>query len=450
MTRRDVFLCAVLAVELLVGAALYQRQRARPTPPRADLSFVHPLAAGQLTTLIDHCVTPTDWANLGKAYLALGYFSEGEACYRHAAAAEPRHPVRAYEWAFALERLGLLADANREYERAAHLGLPRPDDCWYLIGRNCLRTEDASAAQAAFVQAGSQPSARYERARLLARAGKTAEATAILDRLTAEFPDALQPYLLRHRIELLNASPAASVDADKAARAPGRLPTPFDDDWKRLEDTYDRLGLPAEWLACRHLIARGNVEAAAARLESALHQQWDPLGAELLAETMLQRHRPQDAIPHLQNNLERAGPSVHLLTRLGHAHEQTGQTDRAVDAWARAVHLGIGADVKEAHAKLASYYQRIGNGTAARQHNSLAHLATGHESFWNGHPSAALPSLELAVQAEPHLAAAWFYIGEVERLAGRSEVATKAYRRCLVIDPDCGRAHAGLGLVAAP
>src|SRR5262245_6936377 len=369
MTRLQRILVVVVAGELVVGAVLFARQRSRPAPPVADLSIVDPLAAAQIRDLAQEWRSPEAWARLGEAYLAYGYFREAEACYRVAVEREPARADFAYGWAFALERIGQIPEANREYERAIRLRHPRADDCWYFIGRNWLREEKADEAREAFQKAGRQPSARYEIARLLVHASKVSEAIPLLDQLSAEYPKAIQPYLLRHRIEVLRDSPTAAVYADLAGRAPDVLPNPWDREYTRLEAVHERMGVAGEWKACEKLLASRKLDEVEPRLREALRLQWDPLGVDLLAKVELRRGRPEEAVRLLQEVNDRMGPSIHFLTRLGDEWENAGQPNRAAQAWTRAVQLGRAPNAKHLryqHSKLAEYYEKSGAPDAAR------------------------------------------------------------------------------------
>jgi tetratricopeptide (TPR) repeat protein len=445
-------LAAVIAAELAGGVALVARRRGRTVPPVADLSCVDPLLAGQLRDLTRDCRTADDWARLGDAYLAYGYFNEGEACCRLAAEGAPDRADRAYEWAFALERIGRHAEANREFERAVRLGHPRPDDCWYYVGRNWLRRENAGEARAAFAKAGDQPTARYELARLLARDGRWREAVPLLDRLSAEYPRAIQPHLLRWRSAALQDDPAAAALADRAARAPDVLPTPWDLEKARLDDTHNRLGVAAEWKAATDLVAGRRFEEAEPRLRQALLVQWDPAGIDPLAKIEAWHGRPDEAIYLLRQVIDRDGPTGHFLTRLGDMYEQTGRLDEAARAWSRAVQLTFpGARHRDyQYHKLAAYYQKKGDPAAARRHTARAAYTAGYEAFWDGKLGAARTAFEKAVELDPALAGGWFYLGEARRLTGQPDPARQAYRRCLEIDPDHGRALANLALLDLP
>jgi tetratricopeptide (TPR) repeat protein len=453
MNRNQRILSAILVVELAVGAVLCFRQGYRPTAPIAELSVIDPLAAGHIRALARQCRSPADWARLGDAYLAYGYFPEGEACYRQAVEDAPEPADLAYEWAFALERIGRNEAANREYERAIRQGHPRPGDCWYYIGRNWLRLEQAEQAREAFRKAGDHPLARYELARLLVRSGQPEEAISVLDRLTAEHPKAVQPYLLRYRIEALRDSPLAAVYADRAWLAPDVLPSPWEGEKVRLDETHERLGVAGVWSVCQGLLAQGQLAEAEPRLRHALQLHWDPAGVDLLAKVVARRGQLGESIYLLQQVLDREGPSGHFLIRLGDMYEQSRRFDLAGRAWSRAVQLGLppGAKYRDyPYQKLAAYSRQQGDKDASGRHSAGALYAAGHEAFWNQKLPEARTALERAVELAPGMAHAWFYLGETRRLLGEAGPAQQAYQRCREINPDHGRALASLVLLERP
>jgi len=103
--------------------------------------------------------------------------------------------------------------------------------------------------------------------------------------------------------------------------------------------------------------------------------------------------------------------------------------------------------VRQLHYKLAEYYEGKKDAATARAHFARAYFGLGHEAFWNRDLPSAAAALSKAVEYTPDLAAAWFYLGEIDRLRGRAAPAREAYERCLKIDPDHGRAHTGLALL---
>ncbi len=448
MSLREWIVVGVIVAELFGGAALGLWRWSQPKAPVADVSSTEPLAAAHLRRQAETCRTTADWAKLGESYLAYGYFTHAEACFRQASAWEPNNPALAFDLAFTLERLGRTSEANEQYRRAISLGHPSPADCRYFIGRNLLREEKEPEARAAFVEAGDHPAARYELARLLVRDGHLEEAAAEGDRLAAEYPKALQPWLLRARIEVLRGDAKAEARfADRADHTLDRLPTPFDAQSQRLMDAFDRMGAEHEWRACRDLLTAGKVAEAEPRLRDALEAQWDPVGADLLAEAELQNGRPREAFFLLNEVVEKAGPTAYSLTRLGDALEAGGQIDAAVKTWLRAVDLGTPEELKDLHYRLSMHFDQSRNPERARQHLALAYYGAGLLAFHRREWADARTTLEKAVETDPKSAQAWFYLGELHRAQGRPAEARAAYRRCLDVNPNHGRALAALDLL---
>lgn len=449
MRYPQLILVAVVAMEVAIGARLYLWQKPPVTPVTVDLSHVDSFTAAHINDLTAKCRSADDWANLGEVYLAYGYFTEAEACYRVAVEQQPSHADWVHHWGFALERIGRLAEANAQYERAIELGHLDPGGCWYYIGRNHLRLENLTAARDAFAKAGEQPSARYETARLMARAGQGDEALPILERLAAEYPNAVQPPLLRHKILLLKGDVAASAAGVHSMYAPGSLPTPFDADWKWLEEVHDTTGLARELKSSIALFERGEIEAAAPGFREVFRQNGDAIAADFLAVTEERSGNADEAIRLLQEAIRKSGPTPHLLIRLGETEAARGQAKPAVEAWIRATHLGSGGAVKDAHHRLAEHYEKIGNSAEARRHHAQAFFAAGHEAFWTVQPEPAQRAFETALKYDPKFAAAWFYLGEMHRLQDKPDDARKAYECCLSIDANFGRAMTSLSLLPA-
>lgn len=447
MTRRDWILIGAIGIELAVGAFLVVRKRSVPTPPVPDVSFVDARVAAHMRDAGAKCRMPDDWAALGTTYMAYGYFPEAEACARHAAEHDPASADRAYEWAFALERIGRLEDANAQYERAAGLGHRQAKGCWYYVGRNWLRLERAEDARRALEQAGTHASAHYELARLRFHAGDETGALTLANQLATDFPTAVQPHLLRHKIDVLRDLPTARVAGDRAYRFLINLATPFDRDVKRLEEAHRAIGLAHEKRAAQELLADGRWVTAERRLRTAFAEQWDPGMADLVAEVEFLRRDPAAAARVLQDTVDRAGATPHLLHRLGDAYEMSGKPELAEASWRRATALGFGAVVKDPYYRLAVAYQKAGRSDAAKAAIARAYLAAGQEFLVTGRPAESKPLLEQALQADPKLPAAWSYLGEANRLLGQSAAAKEAYQKCLDLEPTHGRARRGQALL---
>jgi tetratricopeptide (TPR) repeat protein len=447
MKRLSLVLAVLWGLELVGGTLLLaQRRFAAPRPPTPDWSLIDPLAAEEIAAVRERCAKPDDWRRLGECLTAYGYFREAEACHRVAALQLPDSSEDAFRWAFSLERLGLLDEANRSYERAAQLDSRRAGDCRYFMGRNRLRQEQPEAAMELFQQAGRLPAARYEQARLLARDGRLDEALEIVQSLGKEYPPAYQPRYLGYRIARLRGDDAAlAAAADAAALGKWRLPNPFAFPFTQLTKTYHELGSRRVALQARQ--ASGSLAALEARLQDVRNRFWIPEAADMLAELAFERGDLVGAKRLLEEALEREGPSAHFLIRLGDIHEDLGDLPQAERFWQRAIPLGAATELKDLQGKLGGFYAKKGDKVRAAQHLAEAYFGAGVESFWADNLDKAQGALRLAVEQNPEHDAAWFYLGETCRLLRQPAEARAAYEKSLKLRPENSRAARGLALV---
>jgi tetratricopeptide (TPR) repeat protein len=448
MTNR--LLVGLVVVEFLVGGWLVAARLRRPAPPRPDLGLVDIVAPDDLRDRAAGCRTPGDWRDLGEAYMALGFFPEAEACHRVAAEEDPEDPRLAHEWAFALERLGRLDEAVREFRRAADLGHPRAAECRFLAARCLLRQERPADARAELERLPRVPMARYELARLHYREGRLSEALKVVEPLLGEFPDTIQPATLRHRIALQQGDPRAAVRfADLADRAARRLPNPFDPEVERLNTTHARLGPGGRWPEAVQLLGAGKFDEAERKAREGLAVRWHPSGVGVLWEVAFRRGRPAEALKHAEELINREGPLARHLGRLGDALGELGRREEAEKAWLRCAALAPPIEAKDAHFRLAEHYEKaLPSRDRHARHLARAGLGVSIERLRAGEMKEAWDVLREVVASDARLATGWFYLGEVERLAGRPDEARRAYRHCLAVDPDHGRALAALEMLA--
>ena len=435
----------VVVVELVVGAALALGRWQQSVPPVPDLTLIDNLAAEQLGAQARACRTPADWRSLGEAYMSVGYFPEAEACHRVAAEREPGNPTLAYEWAFALERLGRTSEAAEQFGRAADLGHARGADCLYNVGRCRLREEDVQSARAAFESARAVPMARYELARLSYRDGDLDAARRELDPLRADYPDAIQPAVLRHRLAHHQGDGRLAFQtADLADRARLRLPGPFDADSERLIAAHKRLGVKARWAEVESLVQKQDLDRARPIIAEAAEVRWHPAGADVLAEILFRGGDSRGALEQFDIIEARTGPATPHLARLGDTLLAIGQTEKARTAWTRAVGLASVLQSKDIHHKLAESFRKAGDTRSADDHLVRALVAAGVEATRRGAINDARVLYQEAVRIDPKSATAWFRLGELARMLDHLSEAVRAYRECLARDPDHGRAAAGL------
>ncbi len=469
MTRWQWVLAAIILLELSVGAAFIVRQAAQPRPPVPDLSLVDEFTAKDIEDRAARCRTAGDWSHLAETLFASGYFCEAEACYRRAAKLAPQSAELLYAWGFLLSQMGRLDESNRQFQAVLELldrGAPKttahsrsskktaapaepayatPAHCWYFIGRNYLRLEAADKAAEAFRNAGDLPGARYELARILFRQEKLAQAQQVLEPVLAGYPRAIEPNILRHRIELaLGHAGEADRYRERGDLAQGRLPTPFGVEWERLEKVRRGMNYFRQYETARELVDADKLDEAAAVYRRMLQVKWEAVAPDELAAIESQFNRGEQAVKLLQEILERQGPSTYYLTLLGSTLNDLGRRDEARRAWERAYLLHSQENLKDPCFYLAVNYKMAGDEAKSRHFSALVNHFVGVEKYRQFEFAAAAEALEKAVELDPALATSWFYLGEALRQQGKAKEARAAYEHCLKLQPENGWAHPGL------
>lgn len=447
MTRKQWLLVGILGIELLAGGYLLVQRGSRASPPLADFTLVDPLTAKEISTRVQTCRTAANWAELGEMYLATGFFPEAEICLAEACVQESSNAQYAMRHAFALERLGKVEEANERYRIAISLNHPRWADCWYYIGKNHLRLEQVEAARQAFERAQELPAVRYELAVLDAHSGQREKAETEAKKLMREYPNAYPPVSLLYRLMWeKNDRKQIGRLADEFTRRPRPLPSPFDLEVNWVFGLANRIGQNGLFHEAGQAMREGRIAEVEKKLRTALEAGWDQEIADRLAEVLYLQRQPREAMQILKQALVQGRPSVDLLWRLGQTQQASGQPEQARDSWERAVRLVTGP-AKELYQDLASFYERAGEKDRARQMQARALLSEGIELLDGNRPLEAMEPLIQALQRDPGMAQAWYFLGEARRGAGRQAEARQAYEQCLQRDPECGRARRALELL---
>ena len=448
MTRLQRWLVLLLLVELLGGGLLIARRLSRAAPPVADWSLMDPATTEEIRTAITTCMTATDWRNLGELYMAAGFFTEAEMCHRVACELAPRNALLRRQWAFALERLGLLEEANTQYQQTLELSRFETDDCRYFMGRNLLRLEKPDEARKYFEDGKALSANLYELARLQYQSGKTAEASASLAKLIATGPELLQVNLLGYRLALERGDTRKAFDfADRVRYAPRKLQNPFDAEAERLVTRTQQLGPGRLWTRGRELIENNQLVEAQALLESLPPLARSSSALELLAEIALQQGRFAEANQLFEELQKQHGPFARISARMGDVWAAAGQWPQAREAWRKAAQLQTQVDLKATHHKLADSFQAAGEEAVAKHHRARGHFHVGRELLQFGHVPQAVDYFAEAAELDPSFTQAWFYLGETRRLSGKVAEARTAYKACLKLNPHHGRALANLGML---
>jgi|SRR5579883_37943 len=448
MSRVNRRLLLLIAAELAVGAVISGRRLTRPDPPEPDWTLIDPVTATEFRTAAAGCESAEDWRKLGELYMADGCFRESERCHRIACKLNPNDATLARQWAFALERLAMLDEANVQYRRAAELQPEQADAIAYFIGRNLLRADKPQEARAAFAEGKALDANCYELARLHLRAGELTEAEVLLQRLTITHPNTLQVHLFGYRVAMERGDARqAFIRADDARYATDKLQTPFDEEAFRIVKVTQSLGPRRQWKEGRDLIEKGRLDEAENVLLDANRRFPNPGIDELFADLALRRGRFEEAVTLLEGIEARNGRSARIAAQIGNVWDAAGQPAKARTSWLWAAQLEAGANLKDVHHNLARSFVTAGDKVAAERHLARGHYFVGRDLLRFGYAQQSINYFAAAGKHDPSMESAWFYLGEARRRAGLTEPAAIAYRSCLQLNPDHGRALAGLAAV---
>lgn len=449
MTRLMRVLLLVVVAELAVAGYFALRRASEVRPPLANLARLDRRTAAEIGQIRSQVRSddPATWESLGQAYLSFGFFAEAEACLAHAAQLQvPSHELL-LSWGASLDRLGRLDDAVTQYKAAARLADgQRRDVCWYHVARCLLRKQDHAGAQEALREAGEFALARYELAKLLARTGHPEEAANILDALLASNPQELKLNQLRARVATdLGDAPTARRCRDLLEQSQDRL---------FVDSTVEYIGLLRAGRGLPRLRAKtveleqaGQFAGAASELTASQKLEWDLITARRLVRLNVRLGRLDEALAVLAQMTERFGTSPEFLEQQGDVAALQGRTREAAQLWQQAVRLRPSARL---HDLLADAAERNGDAALTQQHRARSELCRGLDSYRSHRDAEAAAQFQAAVELDPQLADAWFYLGQLQRAGGDVAAAEASYRRCLELRPHSGRAMDALASLAAP
>jgi tetratricopeptide (TPR) repeat protein len=163
---------------------------------------------------------------------------------------------------------------------------------------------------------------------------------------------------------------------------------------------------------------RGDMRAAADAFGRAAELRRDKvLFRQLLADALIATGRDEEAIPHLQFELERDPGNVGRWMVYGETLRKTGRREQATVVFER----------------MLSAYQRT---LADDPTNYEANLGCGWLLYSLERVEESLPFLEAAVEAAPDADAAHCLMGYALTQLGRLEEASRHFRRCLALNPE--------------
>lgn len=329
----------------------------------------------------------------------------------------------------------------------------------------------------------------YFKARLLADAGRFAEALAALERAVAIDPDYAPAWLWRGSWLLETGRPKAALNAFDTARQRG---AGAEADFGRAlallaqENAADALPLLAGFAESaghpfahralgRALLALGReheARLALARGRLPAPFQWrDPRAAERLAhvrgyasfaraQTLSSEGKTRAALAVFERLRalypeERCAASedfffaCNLLNSTSIAHGRAGRVEQGVELARRGI--AIRPDFAPFHLAIADHYRQLRDLPAALRHidraialnpaNGHAHAQRGRYLFGLDKLGDAKEALAAALRLAPEQRATLFYLGLVEAKQERWQDATGRFERVVALDPDFALGH---------
>lgn len=454
-SRWKTVLLVLLAVELAAGGWFLARRATAPRPPLVDLTILPPEARGHLETLLADAAGGgrRQWETLAEGLTAFGYFPEAAACYRealrhgrgdgelHSALAQCLSQLGKYEEAAAqFRKAATAAEAGGQRKAAARAR--------YFLGRTLLCLGQPDEALAAFQDAGDLGAAQYEAARLLVRSDDYDQAEKLLAAVENRHGDIQQVHSLRARIAVLQDERDAELErAERAEWCTRMLPTPFDRESTRLYAARDQAGTSQRLQRLQQL--EGDLPAILAELERAAEQDLpNAFFDQRRAQIHLQLGDPAKAEQILRQLITREGPDPHVLWRLGDICLQTDRREETLTLWRRAAATMPIRQAASIHRELGELLrgERL---PGAQQQEALGIFCRGYDDFWQGNLREARQRFEEAAAKYGNEARIWYYLGETHRRLRRRADAEDAFRQCLRIAPEHGRALAALARLAA-
>ena len=390
---------------------------------------------------------PSGWAELGATYRAFGLFPQAEYCYRQVDKLSPKDRSYLYYWAECFDLTGQTGAATKRYRQIIRENLDVPlggqtaQYCWLNIGQDRLREENVSEAIAALRKAPDIPKAKFLLSRILIRSGRAKEAGALLDELLRDAPGTIEYNQMKSWAETELGDPEAAEEFyERSLRSREEL-SKWDPTYQEVLRRRKSMGSQSWHEKSLQLEAQGKLQEAVEWSRKAVQAFGAEDRVQQLAKLELLTGQTKEAIALAEDCVKRVGASAKTLDIIGVASVQLGDTAKAQRVWEQATRL---EPTPNLYAKLAELQKLAGNDQRVREYQALEQFQIGKDAWLTNDLSAAREHLDKAVNLFAGHAPAWFYLGETRRVAGDVPGAEAAYRRCLQINPDHGRALRGL------
>ncbi len=450
MTRNNT-LAFIVALQIIAAVALYVRRESIVPLPQTRFAAIERTAAADIQTLEGEFQRqPAQWLDLAGVYRTYGLLRQSDYCYQQLPESQ-LVPDDWFYWGVTLSRLGEMKSATAKYERAISSGSSLTPHCWYMLGRDRLREEDALAAEFFLRKAEDVPAAQIMLSRVLIRAGRADEAMPVLDALLRVHPDSLSANQKKAWAEesLGNLQSARTFD-EMSLRSRQRF-NPHSVDVYDDNNRMKRFGIRKLVNRGERMIERGQHRQAIEVLTPALEHSWQEAIAFQISLLQFETDDLTGARQTLERIVEMDGATTETLQLLGMVQMRQGEPDDAIETWMRADRMQASRDVPAnaaLHDRLADALLQSGQDNDARRHAGLAFFERGKIAWRQNLIDEAQEELTQATKRIDDHAMTWFYLGETRRALKQAD-AEAAYQRCLELSPDHGRALRALANLEA-
>ena len=440
MSLRWLFI-VVIAAELALVGLLATRWSRLPAPPMPAGFPDDPAFAAEVDALVAATRQggKDAWMALGNALLGKGAYPFAESAYRRATEIAPLDMEGRFALAFCLDRTGRMAEANAEYEKCLELpdppGAPQSKKPFalYAIGRNLLRLEDETAAEAAFRRNPGFPPSDYQLARLLLFSGRPKEALEVVDRGLQQLPLALEWHRLRGRIlDALDRPAEAFAARAMEERSAHLVEMNFNTDYVRpLITQHGIQRMFGEYAAAAEREPPAELSRRLDAIDVAIGERMIPERTTLMqlrVDLAMRSGNPQDAVDRIAAEPLLRDSDPLIAAYEADALEQLGKLDVAT---ARRKRLVMIAPTSALHRKLATACETSGDEAGRDRHLAEAERLEGIAVYRRNDIANAMSRFERAASLDPSNATAMFHWGEMLYHLGQPEEATRVFRKAV-------------------
>ncbi|MCA9019878.1 MAG: tetratricopeptide repeat protein [Planctomycetaceae bacterium] len=449
-------LLILLLVELGYSGYLIADRLARPLPVLPDAQNIDPLLMSDFQELARQAETGSskEWLRLGQAFLGQGFYSYAENCFQQARHMDPNDALAQASYAFCLDRTGRMQASTREYEKLEAFS-DQTDEPFanrrhylYAIGRNYLREENAEKAEEVFRQNKAFPPAAYQLAKLLVRSGRVEEALPIIDWNLEKTPNSLVfNQLQAQALESLGRMEEAKQARDHVEHALSMIELHFNTAFLRPYSI--RHGIQKEVEDYNQMLGRNDMDHLAQKLDALLEKLNERLPqyqATLISmlEVQYQRKNPEQMLQLIQKLKKYGIVNSETIQFEAGAYILKEDLDKAVPLLERMLEM---TPTIEVHQTLSNYYEQQNNLEKRDYHQAKMALLYAMINFRNNQLQRAEEAIEKSAELNSQDPQTWFYVAEIQRLLGNQSAAIEAYQKCIMLNPNHGRAIRELKLL---